>query len=42
MGVEPCLIDGSIRVSLSSETTEDEVRAFAAALPKAIAGLRGK
>ena len=42
MGVEPCLIDGSIRVSLSSETTEDEVRAFAAALPKAIAGLSAK
>ena len=42
MGVEPRLIDGSIRVSLSSETTEDEIRAFAAALPKAIAGLRGK
>ena len=42
MGVEPRLIDVSIRVSLSSETTEDEVRAFAAALPKAIAGLRGK
>lgn len=42
MGVEPCLIDGSIRVSLSSETTEDEIRAFAAALPKAIAGLRAK
>ena len=42
MGVEPRLIDGSIRVSLSSETTEDEIRAFAAALPKAIAGLRAK
>ena len=42
MGVEPRLIDGSIRVSLSSETTEDEIRAFAAALPKAIEGLRAK
>ncbi len=40
MGVDPALIDGAIRVSLSNETTEDEVRAFAAALPDAIAALR--
>lgn len=42
MGVAPRLIDGSIRVSLSSETTEAEVRAFAAALSQAIASLGRK
>lgn len=39
MGVAPRLIDGSIRVSLSSETTEEEIRAFAQALPEAISAL---
>lgn len=40
MGVQPELIDGSIRVSLSCETTEDEIRAFIAALPEVIALLK--
>ena len=40
MGAAPELIDGSIRVSLSDETTEDDIRAFASALEEAIAALR--
>lgn len=40
MGVEPALIDGSIRVSLSSDSTRQEVEAFLAALPLAIESLR--
>ena len=40
MGLDPQLIDGSIRVSLSDETTEDDIRAFASALEEAIAALR--
>ena len=40
MGVAPELIDGSVRVSLSDETTEDEIRTFAAALRDAAAALR--
>ena len=40
MRVAPELIDGSIRVSLSDETTEEEIRAFAAALAEAITALR--
>ena len=39
MGVDARLIDGSIRVSLSGETTEEEIRAFADALPQVIAAL---
>ncbi len=40
MRVAPELIDGSIRVSLSDETTEEEICAFAAALAEAITALR--
>ncbi len=40
MGVAPELIDGSIRVSLSDETTEEEIHAFLSALPEVIASLR--
>ena len=40
MRVEPALIDGSVRVSLSDETTEADILAFAAALAAAIAALR--
>ena len=40
MGAAPELIDGSIRVSLSDETTEDDIRAFASAREEAIAALR--
>lgn len=40
MGVAPALIDGSIRVSLSAETTETDVRTFAATLPDVIDTLR--
>ena len=40
MRVEPALIDGSVRVSLSDETTESDILAFAAALAAAIAALR--
>ena len=40
MGVDAELIDGSIRVSLSTESTVEEVEAFLATLPKAIEALR--
>lgn len=40
MGVRPELIDGSIRISLSDESTEAEVRALAQALPQVIRSLR--
>ncbi len=40
MKVDPELIDGSIRVSLSSETTEEEIEAFLATLPEVISALR--
>lgn len=40
MGIRPELIDGSIRVSLSNETTEAEISAFAEALPQVIRALR--
>ena len=40
MGVAPERIDGAIRVSLSRETTEDELTAFVAALQRAIQRLR--
>lgn len=40
MGVDPELIDGSIRVSLSSESTQQEVDCFLTRLPEAIAALR--
>lgn len=40
MGVDPELIDGSIRVSLSCQSTQEEIDAFLAALPQAIASLR--
>ena len=42
MGVAPTLIDGSLRVSLSNETTEDEIDAFLTALPEAIRSLGGE
>ena len=41
MAVAPALIDGSIRVSLSNETTESEIDAFLTALPEAIRSLGG-
>lgn len=41
MQIDPKLIDGSIRVSMSNETTQDEIRSFLAALPEAIRSLRG-
>lgn len=40
MRLPPEVIDGAIRVSLSNETTEAEIDAFAAALPEAIRSLR--
>ena len=40
MGVDPALIDGSIRISLSGETTEAEVDALLNALPQAVDALR--
>ncbi|MBE6928187.1 MAG: cysteine desulfurase [Ruminococcaceae bacterium] len=40
MGVDPELIDGSIRVSLSSETTKEEIETFLAAMPEVIASLK--
>lgn len=40
MGVAPELIDGSIRVSLSAETTEAEIDAFLTSLPHVISSLR--
>ncbi len=42
MGIAPTLIDGSLRVSLSNETTEDEIDAFLTALPEAIRSLGGE
>ncbi len=42
MGVAPDLIDGSIRVSLSHETTEEEVQTFLNLLPQIIEELKGK
>ncbi|MBR4309010.1 MAG: cysteine desulfurase [Oscillospiraceae bacterium] len=42
MGVAPDLIDGSIRVSLSHENTEEEVNTFLSLLPGIIAELQGK
>ena len=41
MGVDAAWIDGSVRVSLSDETTEDDIRALAAALPAVLTELRG-
>lgn len=40
MGVDPALIDGSIRISLSGETTEADVDALLNALPQAVDALR--
>ena len=40
MGVDPELIDGSIRISLCHENTEEEIRTFAEVLPRVIASLR--
>ena len=40
MGVDPALIDGSIRISLSGETAEAEVDALLNALPQAVDALR--
>ncbi len=39
MGVDPAVIDGSIRVSLSRFTTREEIALFLDALPKAVARL---
>ena len=41
MGVDAAWIDGSVRVSLSDETTEDDIRALAEALPGVLTELRG-
>ena len=41
MGVDAAWIDGSVRVSLSDETTEDDIRALAEALPAVLTELRG-
>ena len=41
MGVDAAWIDGSVRVSLSEETTEDDIRALAEALPAGLTELRG-
>ena len=40
MGVDPVLIDGSIRISLCGESTPEEVETFLSALPKVIDSLR--
>ena len=40
MRLDPALIDGSIRVSLSAETTQEEILTFCRVLPAAIAALR--
>ena len=40
MKVNPILIDGSIRISLSQETTEDEIHILAAALSDAVRQLK--
>lgn len=40
MGVDPELIDGSIRVSLCAHTTQEEIDCFLEALPHVIARLR--
>ena len=40
MGVDPELIDGSIRVSLSTESTQEEIDAFLAAFPQVIDALK--
>ena len=40
MGVDPELIDGSVRVSLCHDTTEEEIRAFLDALGKVIPSLK--
>ena len=42
MGVAPDLIDGSIRVSLSHENTEEEIQTFLSLLPQIIEELKGK
>ena len=41
MGVDAAWIDGSVRVSLSDETTEDDIRALAGTLPAVLTELRG-
>ncbi|MBQ3216519.1 MAG: cysteine desulfurase [Oscillospiraceae bacterium] len=40
IGADPELIDGSIRVSLSSQTTKEEIDAFLSALPEVISSLK--
>ena len=40
MGVDPALIDGAIRVSLSRETREEELECFCRALQNAILRLK--
>ncbi len=42
MGIDPELIDGSIRISLSHETTQEEIEHFATVLPSVIQSLRGE
>lgn len=42
MGVAPDLIDGSIRLSLSHENTEEEIQTFLSLLPQIIEELKGK
>ncbi|MBR4309190.1 MAG: cysteine desulfurase [Oscillospiraceae bacterium] len=41
MGVDPVLIDGSIRISLSGDTTEEEIYQFVQALKESITALGG-
>ena len=40
MGVDPVLIDGSIRISLCGESTPEEVETFLQVLPKVMDSLR--
>lgn len=40
MKVDPELIDGSVRISLSDQTTEEEIYAFLEAIPKVIESLK--
>jgi cysteine sulfinate desulfinase/cysteine desulfurase-like protein len=41
MGIDPTLIDGSIRISLCHETTEEEIEKVIALFPTAVQELRG-
>jgi cysteine desulfurase len=41
MGIDPTLIDGSIRISLCHETTEEEIEKVIALFPTVVQELRG-